>query len=287
MFKRKRVADRDFTVAMLPKNRIRVFFDVLKIRWNLLLLLGLLTLVFALPLILVRFFFLYEATQIYQQIADLKIEQDVGLAQIAGFSNLVGLVNIPFWMIFSVGLAGVMRIAKKIIWGEYLSIRFDFLLGIKENAWHFILVFFLFGIINFFGNYYYYRYFVLNDFAGPVGIIRFLPLVVTAIVIIPVFSFFLAMTVIYRDRFLVKIGASIKLYFLTFPKTLSIYIGCALPCILFFFENDIFQLIYPIVFTMFFFPLIVNGWFLYSCYIFDKYINKKSFPEIVDKGIWR
>ncbi|MDD4389030.1 MAG: hypothetical protein PHV87_07485 [Bacilli bacterium] len=252
-----------------------------------LLLIGLIALVFALPLIVVRLFYLYETSQIYQQITDLNIEQDEGLARIIGLSNFIGLVNIPLWVFFSIGLAGIMRITKKIIWGEYLSMRHDFLLGIKENGWHFVFAFLVIAVIGFIGNYYYNRYFFLGHQSAAEGIIRFLPLAVTVTVIIPVFLFFLSMTVIYRDRFFVKIRSSIKLYLLTFPKTLTALVGCALPFSFLYIESNIFQFIYQFVLIIFFFPLIVNAWFLYSCYVFDKYINKMSFPEIVDKGIWR
>ena len=34
-------------------------------------------------------------------------------------------------------------------------------------------------------------------------------------------------------------------------------------------------------------PVGVLGWFLYVCSALDKYVNKQSYPQLVDKGVWR
>lgn len=283
MFKRKRVAARAFTADMLPQNRLQVFFDVIKIRWNLLLLIGLVALLFVFPLLAVRFFRLYEVGRVYEQIAAGTIEREAGHAQIAGLGNFAYLLTVPLWGIFGFGLAGLLRLTKKIIWSEYISLRHDFLLGIKENGVHFIILFLLFGIILFAGNYYYNRYLLI----ATGGVIRFVPLAATFLTVVPVFAFFVTMTAVYRERFLRKMSASVKIYLLTFPKTILVLAGCALPFGLFFLASNLMQLVYPPLFILFVLPLIFNAWFLYSCSVFDKFINKKHFPSIVDKGIWR
>ena len=34
-------------------------------------------------------------------------------------------------------------------------------------------------------------------------------------------------------------------------------------------------------------PIAVLAWFLYVCSALDKYVNKQSYPQLVDKGVWR
>ena len=34
-------------------------------------------------------------------------------------------------------------------------------------------------------------------------------------------------------------------------------------------------------------PIAVLAWFLYVCSALDKYVNKQSYPQLADKGVWR
>lgn len=282
--KRRRTAVTDFTADKLPKNRYEVFIDVLKVRWNNILFLGLLLLLLALPLLLTRYYHLLVTTEIYHQIQTEIIDSKTGMTKILGFNNFINLLYLPFLVLIALGLSGVMRILKRILWGEYTSIRSDFVSGIRENGVHLSLLLIVIGSFNYAVNY-------LRSVAfyseTQNNITAFLPEVVFITIILPVACYFLSLTVIYREKFLKKIKIGLKLYLMTLPKTLGIILLCIFPLALLWINYSLLQLIFPLIYVVFYLPLALIVWFLYTCSVFDRFINRSSFPEIVDKGIWR
>jgi uncharacterized membrane protein YidH (DUF202 family) len=279
--KRRRTASNDYTSDRLPKNRVEVFLDLLKLRWTTILFLGLIVLGFFFPFIILRYYGLMVNTSILYQILIGEVIDEIGKTQIIGFNNLLNLIYIPLLALASIGLAGVMRIIKKLIWGQYMSLKEDFLYGIKENGFHFSLLFIFVGIINFMIGYFNYLNIETDS-----KLVEDIPMVAFIIFVIPIILINLSLTVMYKDKLLKKIKVSFLLYILSLPKTLIFLVAILTPLLVLLIPYSYIQLIFPMVYSLSFIPIILTAWLLYSCSIFDKRINPGNFPEIINKGIY-
>ncbi len=286
MFKKKyRAAKRDFTVEDLPSNRQEVFFDLLKHRWTDILFLGFLLLLFATPFLIARYQRLLVTTDFFQKYVSGELEENLAFQAILSFNNMINLIHIPLLVLFAIGLAGVIRIVKKLAWSEYISTRHDLLAGIKENSLHIGAVFLLMGL----GNFLLSHLRALNVFSDTPAnnLLSYLPEVVFVAIIFPVLAYFISLTAIYKEKFAKKLIIALKLYLLNLPKTLLVCLAGILPLLLLLVRNSLMQLIFPFVYVLVFLPVFLSLWFLFSCHVFDKHINKNNFPEIHDKGVWR
>ena len=282
---RFRHSDKDFTRDMLPKNRKEVFFDVLKLHWGKLLACGLILLVFALPLHISAIVSdMYDIT-LRQQFSEgtITAEQMAGLY--ISFTNTRGLIDIALCVIFSVGLAAVLRIARQLAWEENVFMRYDVVKGIKQNALQCVLLGIIFGIIRFACNYF------MNALVSKNGI----PYVGAAITVIsivlfaPAAIYSLMAICIYGNKFRHNLRLGFLLYFKHPIKTLGIFLACVA-----IFIPQFIPLVSPVLVIVHIVFRIISSvlsgiilliLFLFTSSLLDKDINPKHHPELIGRGI--
>lgn len=270
----------DFNKSDLPKNRKEVFFDVLKIRYSVLLKLGTLILISLIPLLVVLILEDGSLSSVYISLQNGTITEEQYAFEIATLSTLFAAIKIIAFMIISITLAGSIKVIKNLIWGEPIFFKEDFLKGIKDNLKNYILVSLIIGSINIGITFTYYSFTELV-------FLKVIFYVIFYVLIIPSMLFVCTMSSIYNMSFLQLLSNGLILHIKTLPKTLLATLPLFLIVSTSFIGLYVVKYIILMVIGLFLIPLYMIGFMLYSCSIFDKYINMQHYPEIVDKGVYR
>ena len=265
----------DFVESNLPSNRKEVFCDCFKLRFGLLFKLGLLLLVFAIPLLISMFMMDNAVYSLYENSESIN---DAG-ALILQTINIFNLINIPLLVILSLCLAGIFRIIRQLVWGEPIFFASDFIEGIKLNGKAFAVIFLLVGIVNYFCSFAFYSTF------GNV-ILSVLPLAIALMFLFPVGLLMLSLQNTYNISVKSSFVNSLLLFIKEFPKIILCSLIMSIPFVLLFVSSLVRYLIIILV-LIFIAPLLIMGLYLFACYLFDKHINVKNYPDYVDKGIVR
>jgi hypothetical protein len=267
----KKRAIKDFTEQNMPHNRPEVFKDILTTRFSTLISLGLLLLLFSLPSIIV-------VLLSNQAIASINKEEK--LEAFLKLINTQNLLLIIALLILSIGLAGIYRIIKLLVWQEGFLFWYDFKEGIKQNSKEFLITFLIIGLLNLSGQY----IFLNTDIDKAILLI----LIVVIAFFAPTIVFTLNQSTIYNLSYLGKTKNSFligwKNWYTSIPVIILNIMFIILPV---FISNPTAYLIVLLVTPLLFGPLLILFNTLYTHHYFDKYINKENFNEIYDKGIVR
>ena len=181
-----------------------------------------------------------------------------------------------------IGLMGVMRVLKLLVWQEGVDFFHDFKVGIKENFKHFSLLYLIFAV--FYLLTYSVYIFVLNFIIGIwlmiLYIIIFVSIGVWALFVVNVYQCnlwnYLKNAVFFFSKSL--LWSSLFVILLIFP---FFFIFIPLSIIS-------FSIKYPIIFVMivFYYPFLMVVGCLFALSKFDDYINKNNYPEIYRKGLY-
>lgn len=281
--RKPKVAEKDFNEECLPRSRKDVFRNVLKNKWKDLLKLGVLLLVFVLPLLIFEALGEVNTENIYLKYQKGDISAETCISELASLNNAIALIKIIGYLIFSVGIAGSARVLRQIIWDEPLFFFEDFKDGIKIYGGQFALAMFLYGLCS---------YTAVFFSSATNGILYAIALGLGVFTLLPAMFFWLSERTVYAN----KIGENIRNGFMFYVRTLFKSIGMLilafLPFILeyvlefFGLYNFIFKYSYLLICTFLFLPLGMMLWLLYTYSVFDKYINAELFPEILHKGFY-
>lgn len=265
--KKIRTAARDFTPDMLPRSRRQQFSDCIRVHTDTLLCVGFFMLLFLLPL------------SVFRLVADVSFAQmtDAEAGVVSAFRQVTALVEIPLWLIFAVGAAGLSRILRQLILGEPVFFGRDLALGIRQNAGTYLLTFGLFGAFRF-----------LNVMAEEVlpSVIGFIPSLIFWILLVPIGFYVLSQTIFYTNPFGKSITNGFSLYLRTAPYVWLFLLTAALPMVARLVPFLWLRIFLDIVFGLIWSPLVLFAWLLYSVSVFDRFVNPAAFPQMVGKGLW-
>ncbi len=286
MFKPK-TSKKEYDSSMLPKNRKEVFFDVLKLHWGKFIMLGCLTLLFALPIHLCAIAEDFCQMQLYATLPTNPTEEQSAsvLSSLIMLNLIKNALNIVFLIIFSIGFSGLARVIRQYCWGENVDFNHDFLLGIKQNSKQFALIALIAGIVSFVCNYLIQMSstIVSSDIYEWLAII---PTALCAVFLIPIAGFALVACTCYENKLRHNLKIGRVCYFQNLWKTLLACICCLA---IFFIQMLPFfwcHLIGRIIATLLI-PEILLGWYLFALGRLDETVNKKLHPELVGKGIYK
>ena len=281
--RKPKVAEKDFNEECLPRSRKDVFRNVLKNKWKDLLKLGVLLLVFVLPLLIFEALGEVNTENIYLKYQKGDISAETCISELASLNNAIALIKIIGYIIFSVGIAGSARVLRQIIWDEPLFFSEDFKDGIKIYGGQFALAMFLYGLC---------AYTAVFFSSATNGILYAIALGLGVFILLPAMFFWLSARTVYSGRIGENIRNGFMFYVRTLFKSIGMLLLAFLPFILeyvlefFGLYNFIFKYSYLLICTFLFLPLGIMLWLLYTYSVFDKYINAELFPEILHKGFY-
>lgn len=297
MFFKPQTAVNDYERSMLPQTRKQVFFDITKLHFWKLLLLGFVILLFSLPIHIYAISQnMYEAalqatyTDIFlngsaEEIAKAQLELN---NSVVSFSNTRALCDIVLFMFFALGMAGVSRVIRRLAFEENTYLRHDLIAGIKENGAQFVLIALFVGIAAFGCNYIQNQAMTTYIVTGKslytwLGLI---PAILLAVIFIPPAMYAASCIAVYKNKFRQNVRIGFILYISSAWKTLLAVICClliyAIQYIPLPYCNIIGRTLSGILT-----PFVMLGWQLFALNRLDQKINPKFYPELIGKGLYK
>lgn len=273
-----KAASADFKEDMLPSTRKELFFDVLKNHYSDLIKIGLLLLLFLLPLFIVLVLqdvMLLSVNQLYSQ---NEIDLTTYKANILTIQFYTSIFEIPSIIFFFVGFSGILKLLKEYSFQEPVFFKLDFKNSIKENWKTFIILGLISAIILFISKW--LLIFINNPFIsyGQIGI--------SFILYVPIILLFLTAFLFYDGKKSLILRSSCELYAKTFPTTILLIIIIFLPLLLLLIPQTILKYAMLLICVIIILPITLFVWVLYCNYIFDKYVNAYFHLEVVNKGLY-
>lgn len=287
MPKKLLAAHDDFQSSDLPSMRRAQFFDILKMRWELILKMGLLFLLFFLPLLAAiiyrdfNFAGLEKGLSAELETGEITKEQfdQEFVTGYQGIKFIFALLLIPCLLVLSFYFMGAMRIYRQLAYGEPIYFWHDFMKGIKNNWLSFGMIFLLGGIITAFlviffntGDQRWYLYVI--------------PLALSVDLLFPIGLIMLSLLTCYQ----VSLGDLIKNSFVIYLKKIHIILPTALlflsPILLGMLNVAIFKWLILVLVAILLVPLMFLFWNQFTLSCFDQYINAQKYPELLFKGLY-
>ena len=280
-FKRSKYRKDDFALSDLPNSRGKQFFDIFKNDWKTLLFLGLILFLFSLPFLTLEFFrwfieFNLPAQLESQGIDDATIYSSLQLTEVF-YELLIIVTN----MIIAIPLAGSARVLKRLVHGEGVLFKDDFLTGIKQNVGHFLLFMFIYSILRFSMQ---FTYIYIKNIPIVAEIVRGVTMGAFFVLFVPILLFMFCQDAIYKMSVWINFKNS---YQLTIRSILAMLIFSFLIFGTYFIRY--IPLIYVVLivwgFLILISPIYLLSLSLFSMSKFDRYINKDNYPEVYRKGL--
>ena len=268
----------DYQYSSLPTTRKEAFKDVYRHNFKTILSSGLMLLLFATPLLV--FLFIMDLGKLGMTPDRFSEEELRGVLFLWDIIVNSGAVILLYVVL--IGLMGLMRVLKLLVWQEGIDFFHDFKVGVKENFKHFSLLYLIFAIL--FALTYSVYIFVLNFLVG----IWLMVLYIIVFVSIGIWALFVV------NVYQCSLWNYLKNAVFFFSKSLLLSIPFVILLVLPFFFVFIplsivtFSIKYPVILVMaiFYYPFLIIVGFLYSFNKFDEFINKENYPEIYRKGLY-
>ncbi len=261
----------------LPHNRWQVFGDRVKTHFGKFLLCGLILLIFALPLFAVRMYADMSVATLYDKYKQELLTAEQYNGAVATVTLVASALNVVGFLVLAVGLSGVVRQVRQMAWSEPLEFWRDFAVGIKQNAGRYLIVFFVLGLLNAFDA-------VVMQTRNDV--LSYVPLCLYVFILLPSALHMLVQVAIYNHKFGDIFATSAFVYLKTLPVSILFSVLFMSYGLFDMISSFAVRYICKVLFVVLL-PIGILGWFLYVCSALDKYVNKQSYPQLVDKGVWR
>ena len=287
MKKRKvRFASSDYLYSSLPNTRKDAFKDVYKHNFLTILKCGVALAVSLIPILLFSMFM--DIGRLGMTTANYSEEDLVGVLFLWNIIRNVGILLLL--VVVVLGISGIIRILKLVIYQEGVDFFYDFKVGLKEN-FPYTLAFYLIFIIIYLATYYLQLLF-LNQYIGLVVLLIFFllftPLLLWAVMTISIYQSRLwDYTKNSAFFFFKNIGFSLLFVFIViWPMIISLLVSdglLSIPISPFYIaiKDTIFLLM-----ALFYYPCGIIVALLFASSKFDKYINRDKYPEIYRKGLY-
>ena len=286
MKKEKKIKS-DLTIEDMPHNRLQVFFDIIKVRWDILLYIGLILFLFFIPLIIALFTENIFVSNLYELFVKGNINEETYRINLFQTNLIFTLIESIAILLIALPLSGIIRIYRLLCFYEGIIFFRDLFKGIKDNIKQVVVVFII-DVLLFIATKLSINYLIAsgnNDFINT--FIFFLPAFLFGILILPISLLHILQVAIYNNKYFENVKNSFVLYFKSGFTSFGVTLLLFSPLFLFFINAIYTPIILLSLYALLFIPLAVLFAFLHANWIFDKYINKSQYPEIFDKGIYR
>lgn len=278
-------------VPLYPRTRKQVFAEIFRYRKSTLVQVSLLIFLLAIPTaVLLSLGFLYKGmlpTFIEEGSIELPVPEDADLSLLVlrfRTDNLFFLISFATNAILFLGVAGGVRVLQLLVWGEPVSVGYDFGQGIKSNWLFCLLSSLLVSIALFFANFVIHYYVISQTYAVVKGICIAIGSLV-AFLVLGALMFAIPHGNLYTLSFFKTWKNAFLLFFHSFFKNVGILLLAALPLLLLLIPNVIVQTVLSILLL-----LLYPSYALILCILnantaFDRFLNVGQNAAIAGKGI--
>lgn len=263
----------NYSKAMLPRTRKAQFLDCFKMNYIVLLKCGLMLILFFSPMVLFSLFMDFY----YMSLINVSKEEVEQTILVFNYIYNLGIVLLSF--VGLIGVTGVIRVLRNLIWGEGIYFLDDFNKGVKQNYGKNAI----FNLI--FSAFYALSYFIYSLFSD--SIIAYFSILMFVLIFLPIYFWILLLNNVYES----KIGKLLKFGLFFFVKTIGwsmlFAVITVLPVlfILIPFEFIWIKFLVLIPFIIFVYPILYLTAILYSTAKFDIFINQDNYPDYYRKGL--
>lgn len=270
---KKKVSKNEFEVKDLPSTRKEQFFDVCRHRFFLLLALGALFLLFALPLL---------ASLLYRDVFALSVSASDLSAEdketaLFGAELIFSAAFLASLLLAGLGLGGIGKALRRLFYDEPIFLKEDFFSGIKENAKQYLLLSFFVGLVWLLSHWVSYlsdNFILKGAFYG----------VNVALIYPPLFvAYFLCG--VYSNPLSKNVVGGFSLYFKAFPSVFLCFLSFYAVCFLQYVPILILKYALLVLLFLLYVPFSLLLSFSNCMRLFDEEINKEQFPEAYKKGL--
>ena len=277
---RRKVASKDFNISDLPSNRKEVFFDCIKNRSRYLFYCGLIVFITIIPIIIIYFLKNIYLGALLEELNQGNITNDDYKSGMMTYLLIYDGLIVLSSFIVSLSISGLTRVVRQIAWEEPLFFFKDFGDGIKMNYKHISIHVFVLALIYLVSD---ISIYIQMRFA----LLSYIPYGIFYLIAIPMALYNISQTNVYLVSNIKATKNSLLFLLKTVPVCILFSAILALALFVGFIPNIAIKILIYVLLVILLFPLYYLAWFLYSCSIFDKYLNVNYYPEIVDKGIVR
>lgn len=271
----------EFTNDSLPSTRKKQFKAIFKNEWKTLFLIGLLFLVPFILYAFLEFLRLGIETNINNSTSGSSSSDVTGMLFYAEL--IYNALLIAPYLLFGLVLAGTSKVLQRLIYGEGLLFKGDFILGIKKNYKQIFIISLIFWGLNLISS---TGVNLLSILGGSFSaILSGVLIALFKFIFSPVIFIALTFSTTYKMNFKTIFGNSFKVFisFLPIPLLYAAVI----------FGLGYFDLIPSLYIevgiqaglVLFVLPISILVWKLYLTSIFDAYINENAYPEYFNKGL--
>ena len=193
---RKRMADKDFSISDLPSNRKEVFFDCLKVRFNILLRCGMSFFIYCIPLIACLIFKGIYIGDAQRMLANGEMTEETFAVSIRSVTALFDLGIVVSSLILAVSISGISRIIRQLAWEEHVFYKRDFFDGVKKNYKHIFKVVLVFAIIYSLSD-----MLLVSQISS--SLLKILPELIIALLFVPVMLYSISLMNVYNIKYFI------------------------------------------------------------------------------------
>ena len=281
-FKRSKYRSQDFSLNDLPMTRRAQFFDLFKTEWKTLLLIGLFILLFSIPYLTLDGFHWFIRINLPAELQSQGNDEETIYKALQFTEMMYELLLIPALMIFIIPIAGASRVLKRMIHGEGILFKDDFIEGIKINIKHFLILTFIYAFLRFTAQ---FIYIYIGNMPIISEIVRGVAMGVLYVLFVPILLFMFAQAAIYKMNLWINFKNS---YRLAIKSILVMWIFSFIIFGVYFLEyiqNIVLKEGICIILILVFAPIYLLSLSLYTMSRFDKFINEEYYKEIYRKGL--
>ena len=263
----------------LPRNRFQEFKYIASL-WDRMLSISLLVALFALPLAAILTVSAVVEASLLQQVTN-EAEQMAALLQLRVFTGLISLVG--FYPL-TLGLSGAFYFMRRTVWSQGATIKSDFFKGVRGGLVACIIPT-LFAMLTFL---FLETSLWFVPLLFPQIVWKIAMYVVVGLVVVLMFSvimYDLCQNAVYQVSTFHRLKNSFIFAFVKYPRNLLVALVTFVPFVPMFMWRILGMVIAFTAMAVYCFALCTLGQTLYCHSVFDKYINAKEYPELVNKGL--
>ncbi len=274
--------EKDFSRDMLPVGRGRQTLSILKAKWPKLYAVHLLTALFFLPLMIWNYLSISYTNSAFSGSAE------ESLLELPNYFLTVYGTAVPLWAVAFLGLAGGLYVMRRFAWGENVRAWRDFIHGIKSSGLQTALIGVLFSslLAVFTFAFYWLSFYGEISQSGFFIFVAEISSIIATAILGAVAIFACAMASLYNVTYFGSWLGGFKLFFASILKSSGVLALAFLPMLIPLLLGSFLSMVIG-------YFIILLGWLGLALLIssqlcislFDKYINKKDYPENYLRGL--
>ncbi len=283
----------------LPTTRKQQYWDIVKSQFGNLFKINLLSLLLALPFV----FILFMLIPMMREYTGMQFDfsGNIGIGYPGSIANKVQaeamvIINtmplyfllIPAIALLGIPFAGMMYCMRNLVWGENITVRIDYLKGIKLGWKQYLLVFALVGVLvtGFMYSITLYNYQALVKTVDAWGVITLVMSIIGCVVLASLLIYILPMMAMFKMKLYKLVKNSAILSVAMFPFTFIMLLITSAPFLLAEMFGPSIGMFIGMIVIFIGVSMLTLMWTVYVQYVLDMTVNERTKNAAYKRGIY-